>query len=297
MTSVRKDTADQSGIDTPIRLHNLGIIYAEESEKGITHPFFQLILNAFKQEAESHGYDITFLNENARSKEKSYLERCHESRLDGICMVCGNFDDPQIKDLVAGDLPFVVVDHLYKKVPAVLSDNETGIQKLVEYAISRGHTRIAFVHGQNNSIVTQTRIKQFYNVMQYHDLPVPEGYVRESLYNNIELTRKVVKEVLRMPERPTCILLADDISYLGAQDAARELGLSIPADISFTGYDGIPLTQALTPKLTTIRQGSDQMGKMAAKKLIDLIEKPETTKRVPVIFPVELLEGGTVAKI
>ena len=289
------EAADAVGyIEKP---HSLGIIYAEESSKGLTHPFFVVILNALKLEAEAHGYDITFINQNMIGEDESYLERCQRCHVDGVCMVCVDFESPQIKALVKSGMPCLTVDHLFKRVPAVLSDNETGVRKLVEYAIHRGHRRIAFVHGHNNSIVTRTRIHQFTSVMAYYHLPVPPEYMREGLYDEIGLTHKIVRELLTLPERPTCILLPDDISYLGAQDAAKELGLRIPEDISFTGYDCIPLLQALTPQLTTIRQSCTQIGREAAKRLIDLIEHPETASLKPSIFPVELVEGGTVAQI
>ena len=202
-----------------------------------------------------------------------------------------------MKAFVEAGLPCLTVDHLFKRVPAVLSDNETGMRKLVEYAISCGHKRIAFVHGHNNSVVTRTRIQQFKNTMAMHDLPVPEDYIRESEYDNISLTRKMVRVLVKMPERPTCIILPDDIAYLGAQDAARESSLRIPDDISFAGYDGIPITQALRPKLTTIRQDSRQMGLLAAEQLIRVIRSPKTASKLPVILPVELMEGGTIGRI
>lgn len=280
--------------DAPER-RSLGVVYEELSGRGLTHPFFVLILNAFKEEAEGRGYEMTFIN--APDDEEDLAGRCRTRGLDGVCLVCGDFTSPRIKALAASGLPCVSVDHIFKHAPAVLSDNETGVQKLVEYAVSKGHRRIAFIHGHNNSVVTRTRIGQFRNTMAYHNLPVPEGYVREGLYHDIALTRKRVTELLRMDERPTCILLPDDLSYLGAQEAARELGLRVAQDVSFAGYDGIPLTQALTPRLTTVRQSSEDMGRTAARLLIDLIERPETASRKPHIFTVELIEGGTVGNV
>jgi LacI family transcriptional regulator len=212
-------------------------------------------------------------------------------------MVCVDFESQEIKDLVTSGIPCVTVDHIFRRVPAVLSDNETGVQDLVEYAIKRGHRRIAFIHGHNNSVVTRARIKQFRNMMDYYKLPVPPEYVQEGLYDDIELTRTLVTKLLMLPERPTCILLPDDISYLGAQDAARAMGLSIPGDISFAGYDGIPLSQALTPKLTTICQSTDMLGKESAMRLINLIEDPSSANRFPSVFPVRLIEGGTIAQL
>ncbi len=277
------------------RNNNLGILYQEESVKGLTHPFFSLIMNAFKDEAEKHGYDVSFLYHPLEETEESLQAHCIRRGIDGLVLLCGNFAHPKIKELVKSGLPCVSVDHIFKGIPAVLSDNETGVQRLVEYAISKGHERIAFVYGHNNSIVTRTRISQYKNTMAVHHLPVPEEYLRESMYHDIPLTRKLVLEMLRLPEPPTCILLPDDMTYLGAQEAARELGKRIPEDISFAGYDGIPLTQALAPRLTTIHQNSITMGKVAADRLIDLVEHPNTASRKPTIFPVELIEGQTVA--
>lgn len=84
---------------------------------------------------------------------------------------------------------------------------------------------------------------------------------------------------------------------LGAQEAARELGLRIPEDVSFAGYDGIPIMQSIKPKLTTVRQKSDKIGEEAARLLIGRIEDPKSVPWMPVFVPVELIEGGTVARM
>lgn len=286
------DQAPEGRALTDVR--RIGIIYMEESNRGMTHPFFSLILESFKQEAESKRCEITFLNPRIPGDGMKWLEYCRLSGVDGVCVVCGDFASQNMKELAVSDLPCVTIDHMYKRVCAVLSDNETGVRKLVEYAVSKGHQRIAFVHGHNNSIVTRARISQFRNTMTVHSLPVPPEYIREGRYDDIMLTRKLVTELLHLPQRPTFILLPDDISYLGAQDAARECSLSIPEDISFAGYDGIPLTQTLSPKLTTIRQDTDQIGRLAASRLIDLIDHPDTATRMPAILPVTFMEGGTV---
>lgn len=269
---------------------SIGILYTDESGRGLTHPFFNPILNAVWDEAAAHGYDITFIN-----RRDSYIDRCRA--LKGVCLVCVDFSSPAIRELVESDIPCVTVDHLFRGVPAVLSDNESGVRQLVEYAISRGHRRIAFVHGHNNSTVTRARITQFRNTMAYYNLTVPAEYLREGRYDDLVLTRNIVGELLTLPERPTCILLPDDIAYLGAQEAARKLSLSIPDDISFAGYDGIALVQKMQPQLTTILQDGDHIGRTAAKILIELIENPSTARRVPLILPVRFLEGNTISRI
>lgn len=291
------ESAQALGCVPSAKTHRLGVLFMDESAKGLTHPFFAAVLDAFKVAAESKGYDVTFINHRIGDNVMTYLEYCQYRRLDGVCIACIDFEDPQVVELVKSGIACVTVDHIYKKIPSVLSDNETGVQKLVEHAISMGHKRIAFIHGHNNSIVTRTRIKQFHQTMQFYKLPVPEEYVRGALYGDIGLARKIVGELLRLPERPTCILLPDDLSYLGAMDAARELRFSIPGEISFAGYDGIPMMQAISPRLTTVRQQCDSIGEEAAKRLIGLIENPGVGSWLPTVVPIEFLSGGTVGKM
>ena len=214
--------------------------------------------------------------------------------MDGVCLACLDFSTDEVRDLVESEIPCVTMDHRFKQVAAVLSDNENGMHMLVDYAVKQGHTRIAMIHGHNNSVVTSTRIDQFRSAMEFHGLPVPEEYLQSGLYNDIELTRDIVLRLLRLPERPTCILLPDDYCYFGAQDAAREMGLKIPDDISFTGYDGIDLTQTVRPPLTTIRQDSEELGRECARKLIMRIEQPDVTTRRVSVIPVSFVQGGTV---
>ena len=289
---------DAAGKPTQERLSqtwSLGVLFMDESEKGLTHPFFASVLNGFKIAAEARGYDVTFINHHIGENILSWLEYCRFRKLDGVCLACVDFSDPQVVELVRSEVPCVTVYHLFRGVPAVLSDNETGVQKLVEHAISLGHRRIAFVHGHNNSVVTHTRIQQFLQTMEFHGFPVPEEYLCAGLYSDIALTRQLVDGLLRLPEPPTCILLPDDVCYFGAEEAARKLGLRVPGDVSFAGYDGISMTQAIRPRLTTVRQNSEGLGEEAAARLIGMIEHPEAVSRLPTFLPIELLTGETVA--
>ena len=108
---------------------------------------------------------------------------------------------------------------------------------------------------------------------------------------------KKMEELLVLSDRPTCVFTPDDFSAVGAYHAAQEAGLRIPEDISIVGYDGIPMSQALFPKLTTLQQDTKQIGKEAARELIALIETPKTTLIEKRLIEGKLLEGGSVLKI
>jgi DNA-binding LacI/PurR family transcriptional regulator len=106
-----------------------------------------------------------------------------------------------------------------------------------------------------------------------------------------------MQELLALEDRPTCVFTPDDFSAVGAYHAVQEAGLRVPEDISIVGYDGIPVSQALYPKLTTLMQDTKQIGRKAAEELIALIETPKTTLIEKYLIMGKLLEGGSVLKL
>ena len=107
----------------------------------------------------------------------------------------------------------------------------------------------------------------------------------------------MTEQLLDMLKRPTCIIAPDDYSALGVINVASRRGLKVPDDISVAGFDGIPFTKVLEPRLTTVRQDVDKIGAEAAKQLINLIESPMTTSLESICLQTQLIEGGTVKKL
>ena len=106
-----------------------------------------------------------------------------------------------------------------------------------------------------------------------------------------------MKELLDLPNPPTCIIYPDDFASFGGINAIRQRGLQIPEDISVAGYDGIQAARQLEPRLTTVQQDTEQIGCLAARELISLIERPKTTIIEQVIVPGKVAEGKSVARI
>ena len=130
------------------RTYNLGVLFVDERQSGLTHEYFSAVLDSFKVEAEKRGYDITFINHNISGRSMTYLEHCHYRSVDGVVIACVNFYDPQVVELVNSDVPVVTIDHVFNNRMAVLSDNVAGLKALVKQAWACGHRRIAFIHGE-----------------------------------------------------------------------------------------------------------------------------------------------------
>lgn len=276
------------------RSFNLGVLYSDNTESGFTHNYFGPVLQAFKQEAERRGYDITFISKGQQGM--SYLQHCSFRSLDGVCIVCSHFSDPEVQELLSGPLPVVTVDYVFNNRSCVQSDNRTGMELLTRYVIARGHRRIAYIAGDDGA-VSGLRVTAFRRVLHEAGIPLPEDYLAAGRYHDPATARRVTRRILTLPEPPTCILMPDDTAALGGMDAIRAAGLRIPEDISIAGFDGVSILQMCKPKLTTVRQDTETIGISAARKLIHLIEQPDTTFTEILSVPCALLEGETVSSL
>ena len=226
----------------------------------------------------------------------TFLEHVRYHGFDGVVIACIDFAAPEVAELVQSDIPIVTIDHVFNNKIAIMSDNIAGMTELTNYCIDKGHTRIAYIHGEP-STVTTGRLTGFYRATDKRGITIPDEYVVGCAYRDTVGTYRETKKLLKLKDRPTCIFYPDDFSALGGINAIREAGLQIPEDISVAGYDGIKAVTTLEPQLTTIVQATDQIGERAAKKLISLIEKPKTTIIEQVVIPGILQEGKTIADL
>ena len=278
------------------RSYNLGMLFVDENRSGLGHEYFSTILEGFKAEAESHGYDITFINSHVGDEPNSYVKHCRYRGLDGIVIACVNFTDPRILALVESNIPLVTIDHVFEGHTAVLSDNVNGVDTLVRYAWKKGHRKIAYLHGED-SAVTRGRLTGFRQACADLGLKIPAEYIIPCVYHDPDLCEQATRKLLQLPDPPTCILFPDDFSFIGGHNAMMEAGITIPAlnpggrAISVLGYDGINLARMM--HLTTYTQNAYTIGRVAAERLIRTIEDPGTPAR-QVLVSGELLEGTSV---
>ena len=278
------------------RTYNLGILFEDLQNSGFMHEYFASMLNSFRYEAERCGYDITFINSDSSHTGESYLQHARYRRVEGVAIICADFLDPPVQELVCSDIPVVTLDHAYDDRMAVLSDNMNGIEELVRYVYGKGHRRIAYIHG-NPTAVTERRLRGFYRACEELGLKIPDEYVLACDYHEPVGCREATKKLLALPQRPSCILFPDDYAYVGGFNAITEAGLRVPEDISVVGYDGIHMARMVSPKLTTWHQNTAELGRIAAARLIERIERPRTTPPEHIVIEGSLLEGETVADL
>ncbi len=279
------------------RTQNLGVLFEEDDHSGLTHDYFACVLDSLKSAAEEKGYDITFINScRTRPNRMSFLEHCRYRGFDGVIIVCVNFLDPEVLELVNSDIPTVTIDHLFNNTCAIMSDNVKGMRDLLHYIYDMGHRRIAYIHGTESS-VAQRRLASFYKTAAELGLDIPDAYILPAAYRDTKAAYAATEKLLDLRKRPTCILYPDDFACYGGINAISERGLRVPDDISVAGFDGIRIARHIEPKLTTLKQDTNLLGRKAAEKVISLIEQPKTTLIEQIVVEGEVYIGNSVRKI
>lgn len=278
------------------RTYNLGVLFVDEAQSGLTHDYFSFVLNGFKKSVEEKGYDITFINAGKTRERMTYLEHCRYRGFDGVVIACVDFENPEVEELIKSDIPLVTIDYSFYGRASVVSDNVSGMRELLRFVVNRGHRKVAYIHG-TDSAVTRNRLSSFYKTAEELGIEVPDEYIREAAYRDTFGAGLATEELLDLKFPPTCILYPDDFSCFGGINKIKDRGLRIPEDISVVGYDGIRIGRHIEPQLTTYRQNTEAIGEQAAEKLIDLIERPKTTIVEQITIGGEVYEGKTVKKI
>lgn len=273
--------------------YNIGVLFVDATHSGLEHEYFSAILNSIKVESEKLGFDITFISNHVANSHMTYYEHAKYRNCDGVIIACVDFHDEEVMKLVESEIPTVTIDYDFNGKSSVVSDNIQGIKDVVDYVVEQGHREIAFIHGENTS-VTQKRVASFYKTCAEHEIEVKEEYIKEARYHIPKISGLATRELLDLKVKPTCIIYPDDYSLLGGITEIEKHGLRIPEDISVVGYDGIRLSRLLRPELTTYVQNTKEIGVLATRKLVEIIESPKSSLPERILVKGSLQKGKTV---
>ncbi len=275
--------------------HTIGIILTGEDFCGLCDEFFSHLFLSIKNSCEDLGYELQFINKKVGNQSMTYLERCKFKSIDGVILAYAQYQDGQIQELLDSDIPVITADYMVNKRSAVCFDYSEGIRSLVYYIYKMGHRRIAYIHGEDKEHSnTHSRLSSFYCTTNKLGIEVPDEYVREGRYIDAELCRRLTRELLKLPEPPTCIMYPNDYSAIAGIGEINRLGMTVPDDVSVVGYDGITIANVMWPELTTYAQNVEMMGRRIVEQLVNLIEKPPKATIERLIVKGTLVTGETV---
>ncbi|MFF4486171.1 LacI family DNA-binding transcriptional regulator [Streptomyces sp. NPDC001544] len=211
--------------------------------------------------------------------------------VDGLVVV-GTLPDPGVLGAVAERLPLVVAgarEPVLPGVDIVAGDDEHGARLVTEHLIGLGHRRIAHLCGYG--AVGELRRRGFEAAMRAHGLAgqavvEPGDMTEEGGY-------RATVRLLSRPDRPTALLAVNDTASLGALSAAGELGLSVPRDVSVTGYDNTGTARLRHVWLTTVDTAPHEVGRRAARCLLERLDGRRGEGSVHLAVPTLKIRGTT----
>jgi LacI family transcriptional regulator len=154
---------------------------------------------------------------------------------------------------------------------AIIATNHAGALAAMEHLIALGHRRIGFIGGRADLQCAQQRQQGYLDALRQARIPVDQQLIAVGDFTT-ETGRECARLLLSIPEPPTAIFAANDQSAIGAIEAAREMELHVPDDLSVVGFDNIPEAAYFNPALTTVDQFIDQMGYTATEMLLDMLQ-------------------------
>jgi LacI family transcriptional regulator len=239
-------------------------------------PYSAELIKGAARATRNTKYDIlAYAGGEAPEWERRSLARLGGTLIDAAVVVTPTTPDAAIS------VPVVAIDPHYGPnwLPTIDCDSLGGARSATQHLIELGHTRIAFLGGRKELDSSRSREAGFREAMRLAGIDVAEELVRDSRYDP-DVAYAVCDELLSLPEPPTAVFAANDVTAMRAIAAAQARGLTVPDDLSVVGFDDIPDATLSTPSLTTVRQPLQAMGEAAMRMLLDILEGKEHSQHV-----------------
>lgn len=272
------------------RIQTIGLLIPN-----IANPFMAEIARGIENHVKKFGFSLMICStDNDLKNEIEYISILKQKYIDGIIIATGLKEDKAIKELLKADIPVALLsrDVSSLAVDAVLVDDFLGGYEATEYLISLGHKRIAMITEDINFPTIGARFEGYKQALEKAGLPYDESLV--SLNNtSLDEGKQSTREFLHLSVPPTAIFASTEFLAIGAIQAARELKIKVPQDLSIIGFDDTVLSTICDPPLTTIAQPIYEMSKKVVELLIEEIEDSKETKQRIVLSPKLVVRAST----
>jgi len=249
----------------------------------IHNPHFWQVADGVEQEADAAGYHILLSSIPPENKNaEDIFESLSNRRIDGLVMIPSfiyESDKAQktLAHLLKRRFPIVgmMADHgdMFRDFDRVISDYRDVTVDVMKHLLSLGHKRIGFIFGIAIPNLGSDRLSAYQEGLQSAGLPVDPSLVIEC-GPTTEDSYRATQQLLELPSRPTALLAINDLLAVGALRAIKDRGLDVPRDISLFGYDDIPLSKYLVPRLSTASKDGEKIGREATRLLLARLQDP-----------------------
>ena len=255
--------------------------------QAIDSPFYGAALRGIEDVLDPAGYSPLFVSGHwDADKEARCIEVLRSRRVDGIIVLTGRPSDQALKTC-AKSLPVVVTGRALKApgLYALNFDNFEGGKLATQHLIALGHTRIAFIAGAPGHPDSEERMRGYLSALESAGIAHSPALTLSGEYHEgsgLSAVNLLIKGNLPF----TAIFAANDQMANGAALGLYRNGIQVPQDVSLVGFDDLPMSSYATPPLTTVHHPSQELGRLAALAMLELLagKKPKIEMPVPLLI-------------
>lgn len=270
----------------------LGILIPDAS-----NPLFWSVVRGVEMVTRDHAYQLalTIADPEAEGERRS-LRALAQQRLDGLILFL-TYPGRVAAELETLRLSGAAIVTFGRALPgkdALMVDYTSGATALTEHLLQLGHRRIGFIHGVARPALGSDRLFAYRRVLRAAGIP----YDRDLIVHcgpSLADGAQAAGRLLALSPRPTAIVGVNDLMAISVLQAASERGLRVPDQLSVGGFDDIALAAHVTPPLTTVHAGGDDVGRRAAEMLLYRLSNPDAPAQHEVV-PARLIVRGSTGR-
>ncbi|MFD2671406.1 LacI family DNA-binding transcriptional regulator [Marinicrinis sediminis] len=278
--------------------NTLGVILPRPAEELFLNLFFSEFIRGIVTQATRQGYDLLMSSGTTESEEMEAITRFVKGRrVDGVILLSSKKNDPTVKFLREQNFPFILIGRSdeHADVLSVDNDNVQAAYDVTKYLISLGHERIGFVSGPPQLVVSQDRLEGYKKALKESNLPMKSHWIVEGEFLQ-ESGYRAMSMIMNLADRPTALIITDDLVAYGVVRGITELGYQVPDDISLFSFNNISISELTTPPLSSVDIGIYQMGYTASQALLRNIQEDQHDQR-RIVIPHRLIIRQSCAKM
>lgn len=262
----------------------------------LTLPSFVERLRGVQHAIGESEYELVLFSVGStEQRDKYFLELPRGARVDGLLILSLRPSDEQVERFLEADLPTILVDAHHPELSSVVVDDVMGGYMATKHLIDLGHRKIAYISDELDNpfrfVSMRDRLAGYIKAHEDATIPPVRAYQKEGPHGR-EHARRMTLELFYAPDPPTAIFAGSDTQAIGVLDAAHDLGLQVPEDLSVIGYDGI--RDAEYVNLTTIEQPLYDSGVEGVHMLLATMSVSSISRK-EVRLPIRLVTRGTTA--
>ena len=277
----------------------IGIILPASAKEVYENSFYLEAIQGISHYCNGRQYMTTIVTGQDEAEILDAVRSMSRSgKVDGFIILYSKKDDPVIDYLFNEGLLYILIGKATQYTNQTIyidNDNMLAGREAAEYLYQLGHRRIAYLGSDSSLMFSADRKAGYQLALASHQLPVRPEYCVE-VKNVSENNEEAIRGLLMQKDRPTAILVSDDILAVSLERVCLENHLAIPEDLSIISFNNSLFARLTSPQLTSIDIGAGQLGSEAASQIINHIENPNLLA-TKIIVPHHLIERDSCCKI